>query len=120
MRPSFSSLLGAVVLLAAGADAAATSTRATVTTVIPSNSFSSYSLFEQYWNYLYPWGSDHNGSARMVGSSSNHAHISVASNTLSLIATPTSGASPPSSTANPKPAIHYARCAAPYAELLWG
>jgi hypothetical protein len=32
------------------------------TTVIPSTSFSSYSTFESYWNYLYPWGSDHNGS----------------------------------------------------------
>jgi len=30
--------------------------------VIPSNSFSSISTFETYWNYLYPWGSDHNGS----------------------------------------------------------
>ncbi|KAG5651684.1 hypothetical protein H0H81_007815 [Sphagnurus paluster] len=38
-----------------------------VTTVIPANSFSSYSTFETYWNYLYPWGSDHNGSARMKG-----------------------------------------------------
>jgi len=30
--------------------------------VIPSDSFSSISTFEAYWNYLYPWGSDHNGS----------------------------------------------------------
>jgi len=44
----------------------------------------------------------------MVGNSSDHSHIVVASNTLSLIATPTSGASPPTSTANPNPAIHYA------------
>ncbi|KIK70192.1 glycoside hydrolase family 16 protein [Collybiopsis luxurians FD-317 M1] len=78
------------------------------TTVIPSTSFSSYTTLEQFWSYLYPWGSDHNGSARMVGNSTNHAHISVASNTLSLIATPTSGAVPPTSTANPNPAIHYA------------
>ncbi|HEX8018978.1 MAG TPA: hypothetical protein VF500_03525, partial [Mucilaginibacter sp.] len=28
--------------------------------VIPATSFSSYST---YWNDLYPWGSDHNGSA---------------------------------------------------------
>ncbi|GLB39106.1 putative glycoside hydrolase family 16 protein [Lyophyllum shimeji] len=79
------------------------------TTVIPSTSFSSYSTFESYWAYLYPWGSDHNGSARMKGSSSDHSHIVVASNTLSLIATPTSNPSPPTSTANPHPAIHYAR-----------
>lgn len=78
------------------------------TTVIPSTSFSSYSVFETFWAYLYPWGSDHNGSARMVGNSSDHIHIVLASSTLSLIATPTSNAVPPSSTANPKPAIHYA------------
>ena len=28
-------------------------------------SFANYTTFEQYWNYLYPWGSDHNGAARM-------------------------------------------------------
>ncbi|KAG6831071.1 Galactan endo-beta-1,3-galactanase [Tricholoma furcatifolium] len=78
------------------------------TTVIPSTSFSSYSALESYWAYLYPWGSDHNGSARMVGNSTDHSHIAVASNTLSLIATPTSNPVPPTSTANPYPAIHYA------------
>lgn len=100
------------------------------TTVIPSTSLSSYSTFETYWAYLYPWGSDHNGStltferlalqvhllnfrditgARMKGSSSDHSNIVVGSNTLSLIATPTSNPSPPTSTANPHPAIRYAR-----------
>ncbi|KAF8588995.1 glycoside hydrolase family 16 protein [Ramaria rubella] len=78
------------------------------TVVIPTTSFSSYSVFESFWAYLYPWGSDHNGSARMVGNSTDHSHIVIASNTLSLIATPTTGASPPTSTANPNPAIHYA------------
>ncbi|KAF7323871.1 Acid phosphatase [Mycena kentingensis (nom. inval.)] len=78
------------------------------TTVIPLTSFNNLTTFEQFWAYLYPWGRDHNGSARMVGNSSNHAHINVASSTLSLIATPTSGAVPPSSTADPFPAIHYA------------
>ncbi|KAK0445165.1 endo-beta-1,3-galactanase [Armillaria borealis] len=77
-------------------------------TVIPSTSFSSYSTLESYWNYLYPWGSDHNGSARMVGNSTVHSNIAVASSTLSLIATPTSNASPPTSTSNPHPSIHYA------------
>ncbi|WP_205510056.1 glycoside hydrolase [Longitalea arenae] len=39
------------------------------------NTFANYATFEQYWNYLYPWGSDHNGSARMYGSSTDHNHI---------------------------------------------
>ncbi|PBK94675.1 hypothetical protein ARMGADRAFT_1078556 [Armillaria gallica] len=53
-------------------------------------------------------GTDHNGSARMVGNSTVHSNIAVASSTLSLIATPTSNASPPASTFNPHPSIHYA------------
>ncbi|OQP66387.1 glycoside hydrolase [Niastella vici] len=39
------------------------------------NTFANYTTFEQYWNYLYPWGSDHNGTARMYGSSTDHNHI---------------------------------------------
>lgn len=39
------------------------------------NTFTDYTTFEQYWNYLYPWGSDHNGTARMYGSSTDHNHI---------------------------------------------
>ena len=76
-------------------------------TIIPSNSFSSYSTLESYWNYLYPWGSDHNGSARMKGSTSDHSNIQVGSNTLTLVASPTTNPSPPTSTSNPNPAIHY-------------
>lgn len=36
-------------------------------TVIDASSFSSKSAFEAQWNYYYPWGRDHNGSARMYG-----------------------------------------------------
>ena len=39
------------------------------------NSFTDYTTFESKWNYLYPWGSDHNGSARMYGSTTDHNHI---------------------------------------------
>ena len=35
------------------------------TTVLPLNSFSSASLFNQYWKDFYPWGNTHNGGARM-------------------------------------------------------
>jgi len=34
-------------------------------TILDSTSFSSAKAFEQQWNYFYPWGTDHNGSARM-------------------------------------------------------
>ncbi|TFK41612.1 endo-beta-1,3-galactanase [Crucibulum laeve] len=102
----FQTLTGTIFLTTLGLLCSPTAYAAT--TVIPSNSFSSYSTFESYWAYLYPWGSDHNGSARMKGSSSDHSNIVVASNTLSLIATPTSNLSPPTSSADPHPAIHYA------------
>lgn len=35
----------------------------------------SYNDFNNIWNYLYPWGSDHNGSARMYGSTYDHNHV---------------------------------------------
>jgi len=60
-------------------------------TLIPTTAFDSYTDLETYFDYLYPWGSDHNGAARMVGSSSDHSHISVADGVLTLTATPTSG-----------------------------
>ncbi|THH17682.1 hypothetical protein EW146_g3182 [Bondarzewia mesenterica] len=75
------------------------------TVVIPKSSFDNYTNLEKYWSYLYPWGSDHNGSARMVGNSTNHDHISVANGVLTLKAMPTSNQ--PASTAAPYPAIHY-------------
>lgn len=46
-------------------------------TLIDGNSFANYTNFEAQWNYNYPWGTDHNGSARMVGSASNHNQISL-------------------------------------------
>ncbi|KAI9660549.1 MAG: hypothetical protein M1821_009900 [Bathelium mastoideum] len=57
------------------------------TTVIPTTVFNDYSTFESYFNYLYPWGSDHNGAARMVGNSSDHNYIAIkTSGTLTLTA----------------------------------
>jgi hypothetical protein len=44
-------------------------------TVLDGATFNSYAAFEAAWNYLYPWGSDHNGSARMYGSTTDHNHI---------------------------------------------
>jgi galactan endo-beta-1,3-galactanase len=52
------------------------------------NTFTNYATFEQYWNYLYPWGSDHNGTARMYGSATDHNHIYLdASGVLTIKAT---------------------------------
>jgi galactan endo-beta-1,3-galactanase len=44
-------------------------------TVMDGTSFTSYSTLEGQWNYLYPWGSDHNGSARMYASSTDHSQV---------------------------------------------
>ena len=68
------------------------------TTVIPTTVFSDYTTFESYFNYLYPWGSDHNGAARMVGNSSDHNYIAIKTHgTLTLTAQPVSGQPPTSS-----------------------
>ena len=71
----------------AAARAAATAKPASWETVIDGTSFGSYSAFESKWNYLYPWGSDHNGSARMYGSPTDHNHVIVGDNQLTLKAT---------------------------------
>lgn len=73
------------LLIAGGAGAAAAAlglTRpaaaATWETVID-GSFASYPALEAAWNHRYPWGSDHNGSARMYGSASDRNHVYLAS-----------------------------------------
>lgn len=71
-----------------------------------SNSLTDYTTFEKYWNYLYPWGSDHNGSARMYGSSTDHNHIFLEDNVIKLQACKITW-DEGTSTANPHPEIHY-------------
>lgn len=56
-------------------------------TVLDGKSFSSYSAFEAAWNYLYPWGPDHNGTARMFGSATDHDHIYLNNGVLTIKAT---------------------------------
>ncbi|WP_315821209.1 hypothetical protein [Paraflavitalea speifideaquila] len=53
-------------------------------TVLDSTSFSDYTRFEQHWNYLYPWGKDHNGSARMYASPTNHRQVALKNKTLRI------------------------------------
>lgn len=59
--------------------ALASTVQAAWETLIDSTSFANYANFEAKWNYLYPWGSDHNGSARMYGSRTDHNHIFLSS-----------------------------------------
>src|SRR5262245_17781483 len=60
-------------------------------TLLPTTSFNSYST---YWNNLYPWGSDHNGSARM-----RTQNIATSGGVLTMTASP--------GTVSDKPSIHY-------------
>lgn len=55
--------------------------------LIDSLSFNDYTSFEQKWNYLYPWGSDHNGTARMYGSTTDHNHVFLGGGELNIKAT---------------------------------
>ena len=52
--------------------------------VLDSSSFANYANFETRWNYLYPWGEDHNGSARMSGSSTDHNNIYLEEGVLNI------------------------------------
>lgn len=62
-----------------------------VHTMIPSTSFDSQADFDADWDYLYPWGSDHNGAARM-----DKAHVKIADGTVTLTAERVTGQKPAS------------------------
>lgn len=44
-------------------------------TILDGTSFTSYKTLEASWNYLYPWGEDHNGSARMYAGPQNRSQL---------------------------------------------
>lgn len=56
---------------------------ATWETVLTGSSFNSRAAFEAEWNYYYPWGRDHNGTARMYGYPS---HVNMSGGVLTLTA----------------------------------
>ncbi|KAK1959823.1 family 16 glycoside hydrolase [Colletotrichum sublineola] len=70
-------------------------------TIIPKTSFDSQDNFNSYWNYLYPWGSDHNGGARMT-----EDKVEIGNGTLTLTATKVSG-QPPATHGGQQIAINY-------------
>ncbi|MGH8022848.1 MAG: glycoside hydrolase, partial [Limisphaerales bacterium] len=48
-------------------------------TIVDETSFSSVAAFQSSWSYNYPWGADHNGSARM-----NATNVTVANGMVTL------------------------------------
>lgn len=62
-----------------------------VRTMIPSTSFDSQADFNQSWAYNYPWGTDHNGGARM-----DPSHVVIDNGTVTLTAVKVSGQKPAS------------------------
>jgi beta-glucanase (GH16 family) len=70
-------------------------------TVIPTSCFNSQAAFSASFNDLYPWGTDHNGAARM-----NAAYIKVSNGVLTLTAQPVSG-QPPAHSGGQTIAINY-------------
>lgn len=69
-------------------------------TVLDSTSFASDAAFNSKWNYLYPWGADHNGTARM-----RQSNMTLAKGVLTIVATPTRDAG--NSDKDPYLPIHY-------------
>lgn len=88
---------------AIGASPATAATRETVL----NGTFASYGTLESAWNYLYPWGSDHNGTARMFASPSDRSQVYLESGGVLVIkATPTTKGEGNSSK-DPYLPIHY-------------
>ena len=52
--------------------------------IMDKSALDSYGNFQNHWNYLYPWGSDHNGTARMYGSETDRNHIYINYGVLTL------------------------------------
>lgn len=69
-------------------------------TVVDATSFASTANFTAQWNYLYPWGSDHNGTARM-----RSQNMALSGGVLTITASPTSGVG--NSNKDPYLPIHY-------------
>ncbi|MGW3955778.1 glycoside hydrolase family 16 protein [Streptomyces sp. NPDC004752] len=100
-------LISGTAALAASAALAVKAPAAHAAEFLIQNSFTDYATFEKSWNYLYPWGPDHNGTARMVGSSTNHSQIYLGSGgVLTLKASRISG-NEGNSTVTPFLPIHY-------------
>lgn len=72
-----------------------------VHTMIPATSFNSQADFDADWSYNYPWGTDHNGGARMDAS-----HATLSNGVLTLTAAPATG-QPPASSGGKSIPIHY-------------
>ncbi|OHF01827.1 glycoside hydrolase family 16 [Colletotrichum orchidophilum] len=60
-----------------------------VHTMIPTTSFNSLADFAEDWEYLYPWGTDHNGAARM-----SKDNVNISDGTLTLTAKRVTGQPP--------------------------
>lgn len=63
-----------------------------VRTIIPTTSFNSQSDFDADWAYNYPWGTDHNGGARM-----DKSQVAFSNGMLTLTAKKVSGQAPATS-----------------------
>jgi hypothetical protein len=72
-----------------------------VRTIIPKTCFDSQADFDLDLAYNYPWGTDHNGGARM-----DKSKVSISDGVLTLTATPATGQKPASSGGKSIP-IHY-------------
>ena len=74
-RRSLGVLLVAVLVALLGAVAQPEARAATWETLIDGNSFRDRAALQAEWNFRYPWGSDHNGTARMYASATDNNHV---------------------------------------------
>ncbi|MFD8500663.1 family 16 glycosylhydrolase [Amycolatopsis sp. NPDC059657] len=79
---------------------------ATFETVLD-GSFTNYSTLQSAWNYRYPWGSDHNGTARMYASASDHSQVYLESGGVLVLKASRISGNEGNSSADPHLPIHY-------------
>jgi hypothetical protein len=81
--------------------------RAATWETVLEGSFANRQTLEASWNYRYPWGSDHNGSARMYASSTDINHVYLESSGVLAIKAARITWDEGTSSADPHLPIHY-------------
>ena len=74
-RPAAAALTAAATLTTLTVLPAHQASAATWETLVDGTSFRDRAALVAEWNFRYPWGSDHNGTARMYASATDNSHV---------------------------------------------
>jgi galactan endo-beta-1,3-galactanase len=106
-RPAAAALTAAATLTALTVLPAHQASAATWETLIDGTSFRDRAALVAEWNFRYPWGSDHNGTARMYAGATDNSHVYLPSSGVLTIKASRISGSEGNSSSSPYLPIHY-------------